>query len=179
MLQRRARTVMDETLVPRLLDKAAIDQAYPLVRNIAAGITLERWNRFARPQVAWHSPNWPHGLMTIQNAAGYILGLFHFEVRDDLHERRILCIDNIIVPNLPGRDRIWESIAGAVEHLAQKSGCQAIRAELTDELNPTDRDREWVAASLEEYGYSRDGVLGFKRLCAGPGANGGPKPDAT
>jgi len=162
-------------LVPRLLDKAAIGRAYPLVLNIAPGITLERWNHFARPQIASRSSKWPRGLMTIQNAAGYILGLFVFEVRDDLHENRTLCISNIIVPNVPGRDTIWASMVDTVETLARDNGCRGIRAEVADDLDPSDTDRAWVEACLRKSGYALEGVRAFKRMpkaLAGRGNSG-------
>ena len=39
---------MAEPLAPRLLDRDTIDRAYPLVRSIATGVTLDRWGRFAQ-----------------------------------------------------------------------------------------------------------------------------------
>ncbi len=157
---------MDDRLTPRLLDKATIDRAFPLVRNLAPEITLDRWTRFAKPHLSSRSPDWPRGLMTIQNAAGYILGLFVFEVRDDLYEKRVLCIDNIIVPNIPGRDAIWVEIVRAVEHVAAMNGCRTIRAGLADDLEPAsrDRDRAWLTGSLEKSGYSFEGMRAIKRL---------------
>ncbi len=162
---------MDDKLVPRLLDRMSIDRAFPLVRNLAPAITLDRWTRFARPHLTSRSPNWPRGLMTIQNPAGYILGLFAFEVRDDLQENRALCIDNIIVPNIPGRDMIWAAVVDAAEHLANINGCRVIRAGFADELDPTDSDRAWIKGSLEHAGYSFEGVRAFKRVEAGTGAD--------
>lgn len=162
----------EKPLVSRLLDKAGIDRAYPLVRNIAPGVTLERWNRFARPQISARSAKWPRGLMTVQNAAGYILGLFGFEVRDDLHQSRTLCIRNIIVPNVPGRDTIWASLVDAAETLAGTNRCQGIRAELADDLDPSDTDRAWIVSRVEKSGYVLDGIRAFKRVpdaAAGPG----------
>jgi len=161
--------------VSRPLDKAGIDRAYPLVRNIAPGVTLERWNRFARPQISARSAKWPRGLMTVQNAAGYILGLFGFEVRDDLRNSRTLCIHNIIVPNVPGRDTIWATLVDAAETLAEGSRCQAIRAELADDLDPSDTDRAWIVARIEKSGYALDGIRAFKRMpkaLAGPDISG-------
>jgi hypothetical protein len=158
---------MDESLTPRLLDKSTVDRAFPLVRNLNPEITQDRWTQFARPHLASRSPHWPRGLMAIQNPAGYILGLFVFEVRDDLHETRALCIDNIIVPNLPGRDLVWASIVDAAEHLAAMNGCRVIRAGLADELDPGDTDRAWLAASLQKSGYAMDGFRAFKRLESG------------
>jgi len=73
------------TLTPRFLDRRTIDKAYPLVRNIVPGMTAARWTQFVRPHLVPRSPDWPRGVMTIQNAAGYILSLFAFEVRADLH----------------------------------------------------------------------------------------------
>jgi hypothetical protein len=158
---------MPDPLAPRLLDRDMIDRAYPLVRGIAADITLDRWNRFARPLVASRSTQWPRGLMTIQNKAGYILGLFGFEVRDDLHQSRTLWVENIVIANIPGRDAIWEAVINAAEHLAQIHGCRAIHAALSDELNPADSDRSWLMQSFETAGYSLDGVRACKHIEAG------------
>jgi len=120
---------MADTLTPRFLDRRTIDKAYPLVRNIVPGMTAARWTQFVRPHLMPRSPDWPRGVMTIQNAAGYILSLFAFEVRADLHESRIFYMDHIMVPNLPGRGTLWASTIGAAERLAEMNGCRAIWAE--------------------------------------------------
>src|SRR4029077_3011704 len=105
----------------------------------------------------------PRGVMTIQNAAGYILALFVFEVRDDLYEGRILYLDYFMVPNVAGRRRIWDSAIGAAENLARLNGCRAIRAELGGELERSDEN---LLTSLERSGYSPAGVRTLKRLKA-------------
>ena len=94
---------MVDTLTPRFLDRRTIDKAYPLARNMVPGMTAARWTQFVRPHLARRSPDWPRGVMTIQNAAGYILSLFAFEVRADLHETRIFHMDHIMIPNLLSR----------------------------------------------------------------------------
>ncbi len=160
-----------EPLAPRLLDREMIDRAYPLVRSIAAGITLDRWARFARPLVTSRSTSRPHGLMTIQNAPGYILGLFGFEVRDDLQDGRTLAIENIVIANIPGRDTIWGAIVSTAENLARMHGCRAIRAGLSDELDPSDSDRAWLTNSFEAAGYSLEGVRACKRIEVSDAAN--------
>ena len=152
---------MADNLTPRFLDRRTIDKAYPLVRNTVPGLTVDRWARFVRSQLAPRSPDWPRGMMTIQNAAGYILALFAFEVRDDLHENRIFYMDHIMVPNLPGRGTIWASAIDAAEQLAKLNGCRAIRAELRGDLDRSDKD---LLISLERSGYSPAGVRAFKRL---------------
>ena len=155
---------MEDQLIPRFFDKAMIERAYPIVRTLAPGVTLERWVQFARPQITSRSSEWPHGLMAIQNPSGYILGWFAFEVRDDLHETRILAISNIVVPDIPGRDQVGRSILKASEHLATSHGCRAIRAELNNEIDPGDCDRAWLSTTLISCGYSLGGARAFKRL---------------
>jgi hypothetical protein len=160
---------MADTLTPRFLDRSTIEKAYPLVRNTVPEMTADRWAQFVRSQLAPRSPDWPRGMMTIQNAAGYILALFAFEVRDDLHENRIFHMDHIMIPNLPGRGTIWASAIDAGEQLAKLNGCGAIRAELGDDLASSDKN---ILTSLERSGYSRAGVRAFKRLEAKPGRAG-------
>ena len=160
---------MVETLTARLLDRRTIDKAYPLVRNVIPGMTVARWTRFVRPQLVARSPDWPRGVMTIQNVAGYILSLFAFEVRADLHESRIFYMDHIMIPDLPGRGRIWASMIGAAERLAEMNGCRAIWAELRGGAGRSDKD---LLTSLERSGYAPAGVRAFKRLEAQSGRTG-------
>ena len=160
---------MVETLRARFLDRRTIDQAFPLVRNIVPGMTAARWARFVRPRLMPRSPDWPRGVMTVQNAGGCILSLFAFEVRADLHESRIFHMDHIMVPNLLGRGTIWASTIGAAERLAEMNGCRALRAEFGDDSEHSDRD---ILTALESMGYSLSGVRAFKRLEAKSGHAG-------
>ena len=111
--------------------------------------------------VAPRSTDWPRGVMTIQNAAGYILSLFAFEVRADLRESRIFYMDHIMVPDLPGRRTLWSSTIGAAERLAKMNGCRAICVELRGGAEHSDKD---LLTSLERSGYAPVGVRAFKRL---------------
>ena len=147
---------MADTLTARFLDRRAIDKAYPLVRNIVPDLTAARWARFVRTRLMSRSPDWPRGVITIQNAGGCILSLFAFEVRADLHESRTFWMDHIVIPNLPGRGTIWASMIGAAERLAEMNGCGAIRAEFGGGSEHSDKDL-WM--SLESMGYSLAGTL--------------------
>jgi hypothetical protein len=160
---------MVETLTARLLDRRTIDKAYPLVRNVIPGMTAARWTRFVRPQLALRSPDWPRGVMTIQNVAGYILSLFAFEVRADLHESRIFYMDHIMIPDLPGRMTIWASTVSAAERLAEMNRCGAVRAEFERGSEVSDKD---LLMSFESMGYCLAGVRVFKRLEAKSGHSG-------
>jgi hypothetical protein len=160
---------MVETLTPRFLDRRTIDKAYPLVRNIVPGMTAARWTQFVRPHLAPRSPNWPRGVMTIQNGTGYILSLFAFEVRADLRESRVFYMDHIMIPNLPGRGLLWASTIGTAERLAEMNGCGAIWAEFRSSSECSDKD---LLTSLERSGYAPAGVRAFKRLEAKSGHDG-------
>ncbi len=160
---------MVDTLTPRFLDRRTIDKAYPLVRNIVPGMTAARWAQFVRPRLMPRSPDWPRGVMTIQNAVGCILSLFAFEVRANLHESRIFCMDHIMIPDLPGRGTIWACTIGAAERLAEMNGCGAIRAEFGDGSEGSDKD---LLMLLESMGYSLAGVRALKRLEAKSGHAG-------
>ena len=157
---------MVDTLTARFLDRRTVDQAFPLVRNIVPGMTAARWARFIRPRLMPRSPDWPRGVMTVQNKGGCVLSLFVFEVRADLHESRIFHMDHIMVPNLPGRGTIWASTIGAAERLAEMNGCRAIRAEFGDGSEHSDED---ILTALESMGYSLSGIRVFKRLEAKSG----------
>jgi hypothetical protein len=149
------------TLTPRFLDRRTIDKAYPLVRDIVPGMTAARWRQFVRTHLAPRSPDWPRGVMTIQNRAGYILSLFAFEVRADLHESRIFHMDHIMIPNLPGRGTLWASTIGAAKRLAAMNGCRAIWAEFQGGAENSDKD---LLTSLDRSGFTRSGLRAFKRL---------------
>ena len=166
----------NKVLIPCPLEKAAIGRAYPLVRNIAPSVTLEQWQRFAQPKIGPCSPTRRRGLMSIQNPSGYILGLFGFEIRDELGDGPTLCMHNIIVPNVPGRGAIWASIAGVAETLAKDNGCGAVRADVADDLDLTDTDRAWVVACLEKSGYAIEGIRAVKRIAPAIKASPRPKP---
>jgi hypothetical protein len=163
---------MVDTLTPRFLERSTINKAYPLVRNIVPGMTTARWTQFVRLLLVARSPDWPRGVMTIQNAAGYILSLFAFEVRTDLREGRVFQMDHIMIPNLPGRGMLWASTIGAAERLAEMNGCATIWAEFPDGAERSDNE---LLMSLERSGYSPAGVRAFKRLegKSGRAGNGG------
>ncbi len=157
---------MKQPLTPRLLDQRSIDKAYPLIRGILPAVTLERWTEFARSYLTPRSPRWPKGLMTIQNEEGYILGLFGFEVRDELRNSRALFIYSIIVPQVPGHDLIWKAVMRAAETLAEINGCTAIQVKLSDDLNIPPGGRDWLGDSLAAAGYVIEGIHAFKCMGA-------------
>jgi hypothetical protein len=158
------REAMDQTLVTRLFDRGMIEQAFPLVSARTPSMTLDRWTRFAVQHVAPRAAELPRGLMAVQNQAGYILGMFAFAVREDLDEGRVLSIENVIVPNMPGRDMIWSAVADSIDRLATMNGCRAILADLPRKRGPGDEEAAWAAPFLARCGYVLTVNRALKRL---------------
>ena len=163
---------MGELLIPRLLDDSMVDRAYTLVRTLAPNMTPARWLKFTGLQAGSRPASRPEGFMSVQNSAGYIFGLYRFEVRDTLDMSRVLCADNIIVANLPGRDRIWAVMAETMENLARMNDCRSIRAEIFADLDLSDGERAWIVSACAESGYAFDGSRAFKLLPASHSAAG-------
>ena len=153
---------MHDTLQARLLDESMIGPAYTLVQNSVPNVSPARWRDFAAPQIDSRRPDWPSGIMSAQNSAGCILGLYRFEVRDILHISRTFCADNIIVASFPGRERIWEVLAKTMDDMARVNGCRMIRAELSTELGQPGHETAWLMAMCRECGFALDGLRGFK-----------------
>lgn len=166
---------MADVLIPRLLDDSMIDRAYALVRNLAPKVTAARWQQFAGPQLRPLPISGPQGFMSIQNGAGCIFGLYRFEVRDTLGENRVLCADNFILANLPGRDRIWAVMAETMDDLARMNGCHSIRAEIFGDLDQSDGERAWITSACADSGYAFDGSRAFKLLPVAPALGSAPE----
>jgi hypothetical protein len=100
--------------------------AYPLVLMHDGGITLDKWLRFARrycrlgPERA--------GLIAVRDRRGIVHALFSYRVEVDLHDRKRLCVANLIVAHLPG-SRIEEAVVTSARDVSAELGCQTISIE--------------------------------------------------
>lgn len=152
-----------DNLFPCLLNCTLVDRAYPLIRDLLPGVTLERWKRFVEPYLSAQSTCWPSGLMTVQNAVGCILGFFCFSVRDDLNNGRVMFIDNIIVAEIPGHNTIINTITETIQTLANQNYCPVTHIDLTNGLNGTEKHQEWLKFALLTEGYIINGLHIVKR----------------
>lgn len=151
-------------LTSRLLDRRSIDKAYPLIRGILPNVSRARWAKFARSHLTARPAQWPKSLMTIQNKSGYILGLFGFEVRTELRNDRVLLVDNVVVPQIPGHDLVWTAMMEVADTLAQMNSCLAIHVNLSDDLTAFGAGQNWLRGSLLSAGYVVEGINGFKTV---------------
>src|SRR3954470_22641826 len=126
---------MHDTYVAKPLIRRQIDQAFPVVQTIAPDLDVERWRDFAAAVLAVQELEFesgstgrmeaaphPRGIMTVQNARGYIHGLFSYTVEEHLRHGRVLAAENFIVLDLfdmagaPGEvvDAISRVVGGGV-----------------------------------------------------------------
>jgi hypothetical protein len=153
----------------RPLERDQIAQAYALIQSTDPAMTLDRWARFAHKLIAPQRSNRHGGIMTVQTEAGYMCGLFAFEIVDDLRLNRTLAIRNVFAISLVQPEAIIRALLEAAESLANLNGCAAITAIV-------DKDHEgpgngWVAGQLASNGFSRAGIFSAKPLGALPGGH--------
>src|SRR3954467_11493861 len=116
---------MHDTYVAKPLTCRQIDQAFPVVQTIAPDLDVERWRDFAAAVLSGQELEFgeestermeaaalrPRGIMTVQNARGYIHGLFSYTVEEHLRHGRVLAVENFIVLDL------FDMAGGAAEVL--------------------------------------------------------------
>jgi hypothetical protein len=100
--------------------------AYPLVRLHDASVTLDKWRRFARRHGG--SACKRAGLIAIRDCRGIVHALFSYRVDFDLHNRRRLCVTNLIVAHVPG-SQIDDAVAASARSVSAQLGCHAITVE--------------------------------------------------
>jgi hypothetical protein len=100
--------------------------AYPLIRLHDASITLDKWQRFVRRQCRTGPER--AGLIAIRDRRDIVHALFCYRVEFDLHDRRRLCVANLIVAHLPG-SQIDEAVAASTRDVSMQLGCNTITVE--------------------------------------------------
>ncbi|CAO3418340.1 hypothetical protein [Azospirillum endophyticum] len=129
---------MDDGFIAKPLGRRQIDQAYPLVCAIAPGLGVDQWRAFAAALLDDATRSGGSGLpadrgiMTVQNAQGYMHGLFSYAVEPQLFHGRTLSVDNFIVLDLFDVAGIAGTLLQAMEGLARRLGCTAIHTTLPE-----------------------------------------------
>jgi hypothetical protein len=153
----------------RPLERDQIAQAYALIQSADPSVSLDRWTRFAHKMTSLPRASRQTGIMTIQTEAGYMCGLFVYEILEDLRLSRTLAIRHVFAISLVQREAIVRSLLGAAESLAHINGCDSVSA-IIDQDTSTQSD-DWVSAQLVTNGFRRAGFFSAKALgtTAAPG----------
>jgi hypothetical protein len=151
----------------RPLERDQIAQAYALIQSADPTLSLDRWTRFAHKMLAQPRSSRHTGIMTIQTEAGYMCGLFAFEIVDDLRLNRTLAIRNVFAISLIQPEAIIRALLESAESLAHLNGCAAITANVDQDGSGPAND--WVSTQLAANGFARTGSLSTKTLGAQSG----------
>ncbi|MFQ5973775.1 MAG: hypothetical protein ACE5Q3_15725 [Alphaproteobacteria bacterium] len=115
--------------ITKPLDVRQITQAYPLIRALDPACSLESWRSYAASLTRRSKGVEASGVMTAQDADGYIYGLFTYRVVHGLRPARILLVDQFIAfEAVPGQATARALIA-AMERLALEWRCGAIKVD--------------------------------------------------
>jgi hypothetical protein len=183
---------MDDSFIAKPLGRRQIDQAYPLVCAIAPGLGVDQWRAFAaalldsatvgsstKGRRGGGTDGLPaaRGIMTVQNAQGYMHGLFSYSVEAQLLHGRTLCVDNFVVLDLFDVTGPAETLLQAMEGLARQLGCAAIHTTLPERYMPRDSRRTPIPDCFRTEGHRQETVRFCKDLAVvndnAPGLPGG------
>lgn len=168
---------MDDGFIAKPLGRRQIDQAYPLVCAIAPGLEVDQWRAFAAAVLDSATPSGKgggasggsgrpadRGIMTVQNAQGYMHGLFSYAAEPHLLHGRTLCVDNFVVLDLFDVAGVAEALLRAMEGLARRLGCTAIHTTLPDRCIQRDSGRDPIPDCFRTEGHRQETIRFCKEL---------------
>lgn len=127
-------------------------QAYPLLQATKTQLTLEEWtdfvNRYTAESLEYGgtTPYARRGIIALTNEHGYLNGIFSYEVKEDLHHRHVLHVDNVVVIDILRRHRAAEALLRAIKDVARRHDCTALHAALDDSA-------PWLKGFFEQLGF--------------------------
>ena len=100
--------------------------AYPLIYLHDASVSLSEWLNFARRRC--RQPAGRTGMISIRDRRGIIHAVFVYRIDIDLHARKQLCLNNLVVARMPG-STIDDAILSSANALAARHACKSISLE--------------------------------------------------
>ncbi|PWC83423.1 hypothetical protein TSH100_20625 [Azospirillum sp. TSH100] len=163
---------MDDGFIAKPLGRRQIDQAYPLVCAIAPGLGVGQWRAFAAAVLDGATMGGSEkdgspasrGIMTVQNAQGYLHGLFSYAAEPHLLHGRTLCVDNFVVLDLFDVAGVAEALLRAMEGVARRLGCAAIHTTLPDRTVRHGSRRDPIPDCFRTEGHRQETVRFCKDL---------------
>ncbi len=116
----------------RPLTPERIPEAYPVVAFLDAELTAQRWADYACAVLGPDGDGESHGILTIEDRQGRIVGLCAYAIRPDLHRRRVMVIENFAVVTLLGAQQASSILLTAMEQLARRRACQCLAVSLLE-----------------------------------------------
>jgi hypothetical protein len=114
-------------------------QAYPLITIFDPELIQAQWSSYAEDVIAKSRSGAGHGILTVQSDEQYIYGLSAYWPKPDLHQGRVLEIENFAVVDFTGNRRVARLLLDGLEDLGQRMACSCVTISL---LNP--QMRKWL-----------------------------------
>ena len=117
------------TVLPLAPERIA--EALPLVRELAADMTVERLEDYvARLTCRGNGAGPAGGVIVAQSANGYMRGMLSYRITHDLRRGPTLVVENLVVLGAIHSHAITAALIDALDGLADDHGCAAIEARL-------------------------------------------------
>lgn len=147
------------------LPRGLAAQALPLVRSLRPDLTLEEWQSYL-DLVDVGGPDDEDdpalsGVTIVQDASGYLHGLFTYAVAEDIIHGRALQVENVVAVDMLGRDDASRLMVTEMERLAALHNCGAVHVTIADERATPPRSVSTLMGRLLATGHAVDGI----RLC--------------
>ena len=118
------------TIIVLPLAPERIAEALPLVRELAADMTVERLEDYvARLTCRGNGAGPAGGVIVAQSANGYMRGMLSYRITHDLRRGPTLVVENLVVPGV-FHGPFASALIDALDGLADDHGCAAIEARL-------------------------------------------------
>lgn len=157
----------------RQLMPERIPEAFPVVAMLDEDITIQRWSDYASAMVGPKGRNESHGILTLEDRLGRIIGLSVYVIRPDLQRSRILVIENFAVVTLIGVQHAASILLSSIERLARDRACRYVAVSLAERKSrgAPDQGRGPTGRFFKGAGFRLDLARLCKRLDPQPAAD--------
>ena len=112
--------------VVELLSPARVMEVYPLIRQIAPGVTLKAWQRHAT--FILRSRGGLRGMILVRRKTQrFPCGLCSYRQDQDLRLGKILTAEDAVVMTTWGAREAYDALVRGVEQIATMNDCHAVR----------------------------------------------------
>ncbi len=153
--------------VAKPLTAEKFDLAFPLIQLLAPALTLEPWREFAGAMTdSMSALPGHHGIVVLEDAAGYVFGLFSYTDGLDPMHGPTLRVENLVVPHFVEGREATGLMEREMHDIARRLDCRAIVVHLTPP--PGTEPRHGMARHLKATDYRVEGTVWWRILPATP-----------
>jgi len=146
----------------RHLTEVQVDQAYPLVRELVASMSVPEWQRFAgRLLASGRGLRRESGIIAALGPGSvYFRGLCGYRIFPDPSGRDLLIAGCFAVPATIDCESVARALIVACQAVADAHGCESVEVHLSE------RNR-WIEPLLLDAGYGVDSTAYVRRVGTG------------